>query len=117
MIAWVTHRQNFLLRLRDDAGYETIGDTVTKGTMADGRQFRLVSPAGSMIHKPRPRRSRARLMLPHIRALPCSRKEQDDLYLDLLMLDNAKRRRLTRALLRLSGRLRSPFGYGKFSTI
>ena len=99
MITWVTHKQNFLLRLRDDASYETIGDTVAKGFLASGQQFRLVAKAGSIVHKPRPRRARARLLVPSIRALPCSRKEQDALYVDLLVLDGAKRIKLTKFFL------------------
>lgn len=105
--------ENFLLRVTQDGLYTSHSDMVAKAEV-DEKQYRFVHLAGSaLLRKPRPGRARADLLRPAILAAGLAPKVADDLYLDLLRNDGARRRGLTRALLRIAGRLRHQWRYDK----
>lgn len=103
---------NFLIRPVDE-GFTSHSDMVAKAYVG-GKHYRFVHIAGSaMLRKLRPGRGRADFLRPAIQNAGLAPKESDDLYLELLRNDGAKKRGLTKALLRLRGYLRHQWRYGK----
>lgn len=111
--AWVSHRENFLLRPTADGLYEPHSDLVAR-VRGDGFDVRLVVIAGTArLKHARPGRARAALMRPKINDLPASPKVKDDLYLMALHADGARGLRVTKVLLRVRGCLRHLWKYQK----
>lgn len=92
-VEFITAKENFLLRLRDDGLFETHSDTVARFWAIDGSVTRLWAKDGTTLRRAKPRRARADAF----RAAGAT----DEQYLAVLAADGAKRLWLTSALLRV----------------
>lgn len=108
--SWITAKENFLLRLEDEV-FTSHSDTVARVSV-DGKDYRLVSPAGSArLRKARAGRARADTLGAKIAALPVSQRTKDDVYLAACRLDGFRHVGRLRLMLRLRGYLRHLWRY------
>lgn len=110
---WVSNRDNFLLRLAEDGKYDIHSDLVARVRAGDVDKRLVVYAGVGRLKKAKPGRARADLIRPLVQNIGLSPKTADNLYLDALRQDSAKRVWLTKALLRARGYLRWQWRYGR----
>jgi hypothetical protein len=110
---WVSHRDNFLLRMEGDGCFRPHSDLVARIRVGKLDKRLVVLADSARLRRARRGRARAALMLPQIANLPASPKDRDDLYLEALRQDGAPHRWASKLYRRVRGYLRWQWRYGK----
>lgn len=111
MFTWVSNRENFLLRLSADGRFETHSDLVARVRVGEVDKRLVVYAGVGRLRKAKPGRARADLIKPILQSDKYSKKTADDLYLEALKQDNAKRLWLTKFILRFNGYVKHLWKY------